>query len=143
MKRHYPKNILTCIFLYANFMWGALICRCIAEYWDRHKIDTLVPWHFIQDISQKISKVSLAGPQLGVYADSYLAFMKNTPLEKLTRRAPHPIHFRFLFVEKSHGGFCIKMQLSLHFLLPNYGWIQNTLKNIYNMIHCCQISTEN
>jgi len=49
---------------------GALICRCIAESWDNHKIDTLI---------------SLAGPQLGVYGDSFFKFFKIPGLENLTK----------------------------------------------------------
>jgi len=67
---------------------GALICRCISEYWDRHNIDTLV---------------SLAGPQLGVYADSYLSFMKNTPLEKLTRQ----VAWRILYKNATQFAFSV------------------------------------
>lgn len=36
---------------------GALLCRCITEAWDNHKIHTLV---------------SLAGPQMGVWSTAYL-----------------------------------------------------------------------
>ena len=42
---------------------GALICRCLTEYMDDHRIDTFV---------------SLAGPQLGVYDDAFFSFFPDS-----------------------------------------------------------------